>query len=316
MAGESSDIMKIYKRDVGRYATLDRDEERRLGLLAREGDEQARARLVEANLKFVISVARKYRQSGLSDMDLIQAGNMGLMHAVSKFDPTRSNRLISYAVWWIRQYVQKEVRRRGVGIVSDSQKSRMARIKRLQAQSLQERGREMSVDELCEETGFTKERVVDALNYRGATSFDEPVSEDGAGTLTRADVIGDDDAPEEREHEDHLRGVVGKFMGDVLSEREQEVVRLYRGFAGPRAYSLTEIGIMWGITRERVRQLKDRAEKKLAAASAHHADLREVFVTEDDMRLRRERFEASLGPCEFEDIPDARWCQASLFELA
>lgn len=279
-AYDATDVLAVYTRDVARYRVLSREEEKEVGRRAMNGDEDAQQELVRANLRFVITIAKRYRHHGVPLMDLIQAGNIGLNHAARKFDPSMGNRFISYAIHWICQSIQKEIDNNSGAIrPTQTQMVRIRRVRRLQAQARQQLGRELTEEELEQETGFTRARINEALEYKPAIqSLDAPVKATEGVTTTLAQVISYDDGREEREEEVALAQATAKVLAEVLSPREREIIEEYYGFGNRRELSLPEIGAARGISRERVRQLKERALKKLRNAVQHHPFLLEHFA--------------------------------------
>ncbi|HEX7122210.1 MAG TPA: RNA polymerase sigma factor RpoD/SigA [Gemmatimonadaceae bacterium] len=285
----TSDILAIYTRDVARYRVLTPEEEREIGAKALKGDADAQEQLVRANLRFVITIAKRYRRHGVPLMDLIQAGNIGLAHAARKFNPEMGVRFISYAVFWISQQIQKEIDANDGSVrATQTQMVRLRRVRRLQAEARQKLGREYTVEELMELTGYTEARVREALGYRVTMkSLDEPVNPHDGSTTTLGQIIGHDDGREDSEREREIQDTVQRVLRAVLSDREREVLEEYHGFHGRREMSLNEIGLTRRVSRERARQLKERGLKKLRAATQFHALLREVFTTQAELDERR-----------------------------
>lgn len=275
----ASDILATYTRDVARYKVLSREEEAEIGYRARAGDREAQEMLIRANLRFVIVVAKRYQHHGVPLMDLIQAGNIGLAHAAEKFDPAMGNRFISYAISWIKQAITREINANKAAIMpTPTQMGRVSRIRRLQEEARQKLGRELTVAELVRKTGYTEARVLEALEYRPKVqSLDTPVNPTDGTTTTLAQVLGYDDGREEREEEAALEQATRRVMAEVLTPREREILEEYYGFGNRRERSLAEIAVSQGVTRERIRQIKERALRKLRAAREHHPLLLEHF---------------------------------------
>ena len=253
-----------YLRDVNRLPMVSPEEEAELAGRIQEGDVEAYRRLVEANLKFVISVAKAYQGSGMDLCDLINEGNIGLMKAAEKFDPTRGFKFISYAVWWIRQQILSSISEHGRMVrLPLNQMGAISRINRARARFQQENEREPTDAELAEFLDLTPDKIAEALaNSPHHVSFDLPFDDESDGTLL--DVVPDTgtektDAGLESEslHED-LTAAMG-----VLNGREREIVTMAFGI-GCREMSLEEIAQQLDLTRERVRQLKEKAIRKLA----------------------------------------------------
>ena len=253
-----------YLRNINSIPMVTPDEETELADRIQKGDEDAYRRLVEANLRFVVSVAKQYQSSGLDLCDLINEGNLGLMKAARRFDPTRGFKFISYAVWWIRQQIMQAISEQGrmvrlplnqIGIIN--------RINRAKTQFEQENEREPSDRELAEFLDLTPDKIGEAVSHASRhMSFDTPFGEDGDGTLL--DVVPDNDAEQADTglQKESLRVDIQHVMM-VLSQREREIVSLAFGI-GCQEMTLEEIGERMDLTRERVRQVKEKAIRKMA----------------------------------------------------
>lgn len=290
VAGEVDDPVKEYLREIGRIPLLTREEEIELAsaLAAGEGaralleqlptdsprrtalerqvleGERARHRLIEANLRLVVSIAKKYLGRGLSLLDLIQEGNCGLMRAVEKFDPTRGYKMSTYATWWIRQAVSRAVADQARTIrlpvhMVDS----VNRVTRTSRRLLVEFGREPSLQEIGEELGLPPDRVASILRAaQEAISLETPVGEDDETRI--ADFIEDRNTPATVEAA--MFGVLKDQLGEVLSSlapRERRVLELRYGLLDGRARTLEEVGREFRVTRERIRQIEAKAIRKL-----------------------------------------------------
>ena len=253
-----------YLRDINSIPMVSPDEETELAYSIQKGDEDAYRRLVEANLRFVVSVAKQYQSSGLDLCDLINEGNIGLMKAARRFDPTRGFRFISYAVWWIRQQIMAAISEQGRMVrLPLNQVGILNRINRARAQFEQENEREPSDRELAEFLDITPDRVGEAIRHSARhISFDVSFGEDGDGTLL--DVVPDENAEQADSglQQESLRTDIQHVMM-VLSPREREIVSLAFGI-GCREMTLEEIGERFELTRERVRQVKEKAIRKMS----------------------------------------------------
>jgi RNA polymerase primary sigma factor len=263
-AHEERSALDQYLRDVSRHELLTPEEEIALGRLAREGNEDAIQKLVRANLRFVISVAKKYQNRGVSLIDLIQEGNVGLVTAAKKFDVDQGVKFISYAVWWIRQAILAALANQGRAVrVPLNRASDLARIFRERERLKQELGRDPSVNEVADAAMLTPE-VVTYLQTLNAAEIrlDAPIGDSEDSQLVERFMFDEADRPEEAVEDRLLTEHIDRAL-DTLTPRDARVVRLYFGLDGGREHTLEEIGNMLGVTRERVRQLRDRALKRL-----------------------------------------------------
>ena len=254
-----------YLRDLGKLEMVTPEDETELAVRIQAGDDAAFKRLVEANLRFVVSVAKQYQNRGLDLSDLISEGNIGLVKAALKFDPTRGFKFISYAVWWIRQQILQALSDQGrlirlplnqVGILNKVGRARM--------EFLQENEREPTDEELAGLVDIDPSKLSDSiLNDNRSLSLDFPLGEDQTESLI--DILPDTSAPgaDEELEKESLRKDIEMVMA-VLNAREREVLRLSFGI-GCQAQSLEEIGENMDLTRERVRQLKMKAIHKLSS---------------------------------------------------
>lgn len=259
-----TETVESYLRDIGPLQMISPEEETELALRIQEGDEDAKRRLVEANLRFVVSCAKVYQNQGLDLGDLINEGNIGLIKAAERFDPTRGFRFISYAVWWIRQQIMQAISEQGRTIrLPQNQVGNVGRINREKARFLQENGREPSDLEIAERLGIDAVKAGDAVAASArALSLDTPMGEDGDGTLL--DILPDGSAARTDESlgREDLRTDL-KDVLSVLTPRERDIVSLAYGI-GCSEMTLEEIGMKYSLTRERVRQVKERAVRKLS----------------------------------------------------
>ena len=244
---------------------LPREREVELAARTKQGDLEARNELVSANLRFVIGMATHYQHWGLPLAELISAGNVGLMTAADRFDGTKGYKFITYAVWWIRQSIQKTLAEhvRTVRLPVN----RLALVKNISTVSRrleQERGEEPKVDEIAAELDLPARDILDAQLSAGATcSLDKELGEDDKDFNLR-DVLADSD--QESPDADVLRASATEQLETVidrLDAREQRILRLYFGLDGDLAQTLEEIGSLFGLTRERIRQVKERALVRL-----------------------------------------------------
>jgi RNA polymerase primary sigma factor len=261
---EEQSALDQYLRDVSRHELITPEKEKELGALAQAGDEGAVQELARANLRFVISVAKKYQNRGVSLTDLIQEGNVGLVTAARKFDPEQGVKFISYAVWWIRQAILASLANHGRAVrVPLNRASDLARIFREKERLKQEKGREPSTEELAEATELTPE-LVESLQTLNAAEIrlDAPIGDSEDSQLVER-FITEEAAEPELEVESRLLTEAITEALSTLEARDAKVLRLYFGLEGEREHTLEEIGNMLGVTRERIRQLRDRALRRL-----------------------------------------------------
>ncbi|HSJ15927.1 MAG TPA: RNA polymerase sigma factor RpoD/SigA [Longimicrobiales bacterium] len=261
---EERSALDQYLREVSQHELLNAQEEIELGHRALAGDEDAVAKLVRANLRFVISVAKKYQNRGVSLIDLIQEGNVGLVTAARKFDPEQGVKFISYAVWWIRQAILAALANQGRAVrVPLNRASDLARIFRERERLKQELRRDPTIPEIAQAANLTPE-VVTSLQTLNAAEIrlDAPIGDSDDSQLVERFMWDEAHEPEEAVEERLLAEHIERAL-ETLSPRDARVVRLYFGLEGGREHTLEEIGNMLGVTRERVRQLRDRALKRL-----------------------------------------------------
>lgn len=264
---ESQSLDK-YLQEIGRVKLLTPDEEVELAKKIKSGDHTAFEKLVKANLRFVVSVAKQYQNQGISLGDLINEGNLGLIKAASKFDETRGFKFISYAVWWIRQSILQAL----------AEQSRIVRLPLNRVGTLSKIGkaysnleqifeREPSVNEIAEELDMEISDISETLKVSShSVSMEAPIKQGDENRLI--DVLFDDQqtSPDERLMSDSLKSEISRILS-TLNEREADVVKLYFGLYEDHAYTLEEIGEKFHLTRERVRQIKEKAIRRLRMAS-------------------------------------------------
>ena len=261
---EEQTALDQYLRDVSRHELITPEMEKILGARAQAGDEDAVQELARANLRFVISVAKKYQNRGVSLTDLIQEGNVGLVTAARKFDPDQGVKFISYAVWWIRQAILAALANHGRSVrVPLNRASDLARIFREKERLKQELGREPSSEELAKATDLTPE-LVESLQTLNAAEIrlDAPIGDSEDSQLVER-FITEEAAEPEIEVESRLLTEAVTEALSTLEARDARVLRRYFGLEGEREHTLEEIGNMLGVTRERIRQLRDRALRRL-----------------------------------------------------
>ncbi|MDD2533474.1 MAG: RNA polymerase sigma factor RpoD [Eubacteriales bacterium] len=258
------DPVKMYLKEIGQVNLLTLTEELELATLAKAGDPEAKHRLCEANLRLVVSIAKRYVGHGIPFLDLIQEGNIGLLKAVDKFDYTKGFRFSTYATWWIRQAVTRSIADQGRTIrVPVHMVEAINKMARAQRQLTQTYGREPEVEELALELGVTAERVNQIMEYaHEPVSLEKPVGYEGDSQL--GDFIPDEDSasPAELATYSLLKEQLSHVLKS-LTPRESKVLRLRFGLDDDRGRTLEEVGREFNVTRERIRQIEAKALRKM-----------------------------------------------------
>ncbi|HEU4436912.1 MAG: RNA polymerase sigma factor RpoD/SigA [Candidatus Zixiibacteriota bacterium] len=264
--------LDLYLKEIGETPLITAAEEVTLAKLIRAGDQEALEKLTKANLRFVVSVAKQYQNQGLSLADLINEGNIGLIKAAKRFDETRGFKFISYAVWWIRQAILQALAEQSrIVRLPLNRVGTLHKIGKVSAALEQELGRDPSADEIASQLSLTEGEVSDTLKISNShLSLDAPFSTSEDNSLI--DVLEDDNqpSPDEELLRDSLRSEIEKAL-DTLTPREAEVINLYFGLNHEKALTLEEIGARFNLTRERVRQIKEKAIRRLRHASRSKA---------------------------------------------
>ena len=258
------DSLHRYLEDVATSQPLSAEEEVALACRIKKGDLEARAKLVEANLRFVITVAREYQNQGVPLVDLISAGNIGLITAAERFDETKGFKFISYAVWWIRQSILQTLAEHSrVVRLPLNRVDLLRRIARYTNSRQQETSARPPEEEIAEELGISVEQVVDTLNSgQRILSLDATFGDDDENSLLEIMPDENQEAPDTLMLKSSLEEEIEAALS-TLDEREQKVIKLYFGLGGSIEMTLEEIGEQFGLTRERVRQIKEKALRKL-----------------------------------------------------
>ena len=272
-----NEVLSIYLAEINRIPLISHEEEYELALRTKSGDRAAREKLLNANLRFVVSVAKKFRGQGLPLSDLINEGNIGLITALDKFEPEKGYHFISYAVWWIRQAIMKAI----------SEKGRTVRLPLNRANELMQIQKAMktiihdketadpSIDEIAEATGLDSALVSDLLSIsQDVVSIDSPVRRGEESDTALGEFIEDEsDGPEKQVMDSALRAEVRSLLS-MLSDKERDIIELRYGLSGEKPMSLKEIGERYSLTKERIRQIEKRALEKLRA----YSDAKDVGV--------------------------------------
>ncbi|MBR6118940.1 MAG: RNA polymerase sigma factor RpoD [Oscillospiraceae bacterium] len=260
----ASDPVRMYLKEIGKIPLLSPEEELELAKRVSEGDEEARKRMVEANLRLVVSVAKHYLGRGMQLLDLIQEGNMGLLKAVEKFDYTKGYKFSTYATWWIRQSITRAVADQARTIrIPVHMVETINRVSRSSRALVQELGREPTLAEISRSLGISEEKIAEVMKIaQDPVSLETPVGEEDDSHL--GDFIPDGEVAEPAESASFnmLRQQLGEVM-QTLSPREAKVLRLRFGLEDGRAHTLEEVGKEFDVTRERVRQIEAKALRKL-----------------------------------------------------
>ncbi|MBQ8793646.1 MAG: RNA polymerase sigma factor RpoD [Clostridia bacterium] len=258
------DPVKVYLREIGRVPLLSSDEEIELAVKINEGNEYAKQRLTEANLRLVVSIAKKYVGRGMYFLDLIQEGNVGLIKAVDKFDHTKGFKFSTYATWWIRQAITRAIADQARTIrIPVHMVETINRLKKVQSQLLHEKGYEPSEELIAEKMDLTVERVREIMRVaQEPVSMETPIGPEEDSRLM--DFIRDEDAlaPDDAA----LKTITNEDIDAVLhtlSPREESVIRLRFGLKDGRCHTLEEVGTEFNVTRERIRQIEAKALRKL-----------------------------------------------------
>ncbi|MEL6614721.1 MAG: RNA polymerase sigma factor RpoD/SigA [Bacteroidota bacterium] len=260
----SQRMLDQYLQEIGKIDLLTPDQEVELTVRIKAGDDEALHQMVRANLRFVVSVAKKYQGQGLSLADLINEGNYGLIKAAQRFDETRGFKFISYAVWWIRQAILQALAEQSrVVRLPLNRIGTISKIRKATARLQQEHDRPPTAEELAAELDLPVQKIEDGLKYQSRhVSMDAPFGEEDDNSLL--DVLADDAdvPPDEALLDESLKIDIERALG-TLAPREAEITRLYFGIGREHPLTLEEIGQRFSLTRERVRQIKEKALRKL-----------------------------------------------------
>ena len=258
------DPVKVYLKEIGRVPLLSSEEEIELAIRISDGDVAAKQRLSEANLRLVVSIAKRYLGRGMQFLDLIQEGNLGLIKAVEKFDYTKGFKFSTYATWWIRQAITRAIADQARTIrIPVHMVETINKVKKVQSQLLHQNGHEPSADEISKEIDMPVDKVREIMRVaQEPVSLETPIGEEEDSHL--GDFIPDNDAPAPADAASHT--MLREQLSDVLSTltpREEKVLRLRFGLEDGRSRTLEEVGKEFNVTRERIRQIEAKALRKL-----------------------------------------------------
>lgn len=264
---EIDSSMRIYLSEIGKVDLLTPEQEVELAHRIQNGDEEARSLMIRANLRLVVKIAHDYANLGLPLLDLIAEGNVGLMTAVERFDPTKGAKLSTYAAWWIKQSIKRALANTGKTIrLPVHLGEKISRIRRVAMQMTEELGREPTDDELAEETGIQRKKLM-ILKTAGLrpSSLDAPLTEGEVTSL--GEIVEDVEArtPFELLLDKDNYGEVGELL-EVLDDRERKIINARFGLTGGKPKTLEELGAQFKLTRERIRQLQNIALSKMRRA--------------------------------------------------
>ncbi len=258
------DPVRMYLKEIGQIPLLTPEEEQELARRVVEGDARAKNQLTEANLRLVVSIAKKYSGRGLHILDLIQEGNTGLIRAVDKFDYTKGNKFSTYATWWIRQAITRAIADQARTIrVPVHMVEVINKATRCNRKLVQELGREPTLEEIAEDLHLPIEKIIEANRTAADTlSLDTPVGDEEDTTI--GSFVEDDNTPGPADATSNalLAEALGEIL-DTLTEREADVLRLRFGMHDGKTHTLEEVGQIFGVTRERIRQIENKAIRKL-----------------------------------------------------
>ena len=262
---DDANVLSTYLKEINQIPLLTREEEDYCSRRALEGDEEEKARLAKANLRFVVNVAKRYRNQGLPLSDLISEGNIGLINAIERFDPDKGYHFISYAVWWIRQAITKAIYEKARMIrLPQNRIFELSRIEKTRSHLQSERGREPALRDVADALDMQEEHVASLVNIsRDHVSLETPISREKDPSIL-GDFVEDTEriSPEEETMDGALRDEINKVL-DTLSDREATIIQYRFGLNGKQPLSLQELGNRFSLTKERIRQIEQRALRKL-----------------------------------------------------
>lgn len=259
--------LQSYLQDIAKYESLSKEEEYELGMRAKQGDQEAINRLIQANLKFVVKVASQYQDRGLSMSELISEGNIGLIRAIEKFEPSKDVKLISYAIWWIKQRILQAISEKSSLIrVPMGKSSAASRVRATQERHFKETGTEASIEELAEKMKSTEKAISSLMDQiPDTTSYDDLMFSNDFDDFSTRDIMVDTEelSPQQLYQRERLSNQINNAL-DKLEKREAEIIRSYFGLNETQeTKNFAQIAEVMGLSRERVRQIQKEALKKI-----------------------------------------------------
>ena len=284
----TDDSVRMYLREIGKIPLLNSEEEFELAQRVLKGEKKAKDKMAEANMRLVVSIAKRYSGRGLDFLDLIQEGNTGLLRAVEKFDPDKGFKFSTYATWWIRQAITRAIADQARTIrIPVHMVETINKLLRTQRRMTQEFNREPTIEELAEELEMTPEKIEYVIKIKqDITSLDAGIGRDGdEEDSTLSDFVEDEDSitPEESAATQLLKEQVKEVLSS-LSDREQKIIRMRFGLDNGKNHTLEEVGQEFAVTRERIRQIEAKALAKLRKhkdAKKLHEYLGQLYITYD-----------------------------------
>ena len=263
----ADDTVRLYLREIGKLPLLKPEEEHELAMKILKGDKKAKNKMVESNMRLVVSIAKRYSGRGLDLLDLIQEGNTGLLRAVEKFDPDKGFKFSTYATWWIRQAITRAIADQARTIrIPVHMVETINKVLRATRKLTNELNREPTTDEIAKEIGMEPEKVDYVMKIKqDIASLDATVGKDGDDEdSVLGDFVEDEDreSPEDAAANQLLKEQIAQIL-TTLSEREQKIIKLRFGIGGGRPHTLEEVGAEFSVTRERIRQIEAKALSKL-----------------------------------------------------
>lgn len=264
---EIDNSLRVYLREISKTELLTPQEEIELADRIKQGDKKARSHMIRANLRLVVKIAQDYANYGLPLADLISEGNIGLMKAVERFDPSKGGKLSTYGSWWIKQSIKRALANQSKTIrLPIHMVDKIARMRRISSMLAEELGREPSQDELAEELGIPRRKLalLESASMR-PSSLNAPIHEDESSEVS--DIIGDEKAinPADALESKNMHSEIDELL-DLLDEREHRIIDARFGLGGTTPMTLEEVGVEFGVTRERIRQVQNIALDKMRKA--------------------------------------------------